>query len=118
MRKIALHVGADAACHHLALSALDDVRLLDHAGQRHLQPGHRALAVDDISLRISRIWRPIRIFVRAMFISITVAVIYTFLSVLLTSMAGWALARYRFAGTLRRHSHHSRHDHLALSPSS
>jgi lactose/L-arabinose transport system permease protein len=37
-------------------------------------------------------------FLRAMFISITVAIIYTVLSVLLTSMAGWALARYRFAG--------------------
>jgi lactose/L-arabinose transport system permease protein len=37
-------------------------------------------------------------FLRAMFISITVAVIYTVLSVFLTSMAGWALARYRFAG--------------------
>ncbi|NWJ27177.1 carbohydrate ABC transporter permease [Rhizobium sp. RM] len=37
-------------------------------------------------------------FLRAMFISITVAVIYTILSVFLTSMAGWALARYRFAG--------------------
>jgi lactose/L-arabinose transport system permease protein len=37
-------------------------------------------------------------FIRAVFISIGVAVIYTFLSVLLTSMAGWALARYRFVG--------------------
>ncbi|TGU14603.1 carbohydrate ABC transporter permease, partial [bacterium M00.F.Ca.ET.156.01.1.1] len=37
-------------------------------------------------------------FLRAMFISITVACIYTVLSVFLTSMAGWALARYRFAG--------------------
>ncbi|GGA87312.1 sn-glycerol-3-phosphate transport system permease protein UgpE [Brucella endophytica] len=37
-------------------------------------------------------------FLRAMFISITVAIIYTVLSVLLTSMAGWALVRYRFAG--------------------
>lgn len=37
-------------------------------------------------------------FLRAMFISITVAVVYTVLSVMLTSMAGWALARYRFAG--------------------
>lgn len=37
-------------------------------------------------------------FLRAMFISITVAVVYTFLSVMLTSMAGWALARYRFVG--------------------
>ncbi len=37
-------------------------------------------------------------FIGAMTISIVVAVIYTVLSVLLTSMAGWALARYRFAG--------------------
>src|ERR1700754_2298856 len=37
-------------------------------------------------------------FVGALTISIVVAVIYTFLSVLLTSMAGWALARYRFLG--------------------
>ncbi|TCR72285.1 carbohydrate ABC transporter permease [Rhizobium sp. BK376] len=37
-------------------------------------------------------------FVGALTISIVVAVIYTVLSVLLTSMAGWALARYRFYG--------------------
>ncbi|MDC9835972.1 carbohydrate ABC transporter permease [Rhizobium binxianense] len=37
-------------------------------------------------------------FIGAMVISIGVAVIYTVLSVLLTSMAGWALARYRFVG--------------------
>ena len=37
-------------------------------------------------------------FIGAMTISIVVAVIYTFLSVMLTSMAGWALARYRFIG--------------------
>jgi lactose/L-arabinose transport system permease protein len=37
-------------------------------------------------------------FVTAMAISISVAVTYTFLSVMLTSMAGWALARYRFFG--------------------
>ncbi|MDX3924298.1 MAG: carbohydrate ABC transporter permease [Shinella sp.] len=37
-------------------------------------------------------------FVGAMFISIVVAVTYTVLSVFLTSMAGWALARYRFHG--------------------
>jgi lactose/L-arabinose transport system permease protein len=37
-------------------------------------------------------------FVGALTISIVVAVVYTFLSVLLTSMAGWALARYRFHG--------------------
>lgn len=37
-------------------------------------------------------------FVRAMMISIVVASVYTLLSVTLTSMAGWALARYRFVG--------------------
>jgi lactose/L-arabinose transport system permease protein len=37
-------------------------------------------------------------FVSAIGISVSVAVAYTFLSVLLTSMAGWALARYRFVG--------------------
>ncbi|PDT08344.1 MULTISPECIES: carbohydrate ABC transporter permease [unclassified Rhizobium] len=37
-------------------------------------------------------------FIGAMVISVGVAIIYTMLSVLLTSMAGWALARYRFVG--------------------
>jgi lactose/L-arabinose transport system permease protein len=37
-------------------------------------------------------------FIRALFLSITVALIYTALSVLLTSMAGWALVRYEFFG--------------------
>jgi lactose/L-arabinose transport system permease protein len=37
-------------------------------------------------------------FVRAMLVSVVVAVVYTVLSVFLTSMAGWALARYRFVG--------------------
>jgi lactose/L-arabinose transport system permease protein len=37
-------------------------------------------------------------FIRALFLSITVALIYTLLSVLLTSMAGWALVRYDFFG--------------------
>jgi lactose/L-arabinose transport system permease protein len=37
-------------------------------------------------------------FVRAMTISLVVAITYTVLSVMLTSMAGWALARYRFTG--------------------
>jgi lactose/L-arabinose transport system permease protein len=37
-------------------------------------------------------------FIRALFLSITVALIYTVLSVLLTSMAGWALVRYEFFG--------------------
>jgi lactose/L-arabinose transport system permease protein len=37
-------------------------------------------------------------FIGALMISVGVAMIYTFLSVLLTAMAGWALARYRFFG--------------------
>lgn len=37
-------------------------------------------------------------FVGAIGISVAVAVTYTFFSVLLTSMAGWALARYQFVG--------------------
>ncbi|QND49034.1 carbohydrate ABC transporter permease [Rhizobium lusitanum] len=37
-------------------------------------------------------------FLGALTISIGVAIIYTVLSVFLTSMAGWALARYRFRG--------------------
>ena len=37
-------------------------------------------------------------FLRAMFVSIVVGIIYTILSVMLTAMAGWALVRYRFFG--------------------
>lgn len=37
-------------------------------------------------------------FVRTIFVSVVVASVYTVLSVALTSMAGWALARYRFHG--------------------
>ncbi|MQB46369.1 carbohydrate ABC transporter permease [Rhizobium sp. ICMP 5592] len=37
-------------------------------------------------------------FFGALTISIVVAIVYTILSVFLTSMAGWALARYRFLG--------------------
>ena len=37
-------------------------------------------------------------FTRTIFNSVVVAVIYTALSILMTSMAGWALARYRFHG--------------------
>lgn len=37
-------------------------------------------------------------FLRTVFNSVVVALVYTFLSVLLTSMAGWALARYKFVG--------------------
>ena len=37
-------------------------------------------------------------FFRTLFVSVVVALVYTGLSVLLTSMAGWALVRYRFLG--------------------
>ncbi|HEY5818937.1 MAG TPA: carbohydrate ABC transporter permease [Mesorhizobium sp.] len=37
-------------------------------------------------------------FMRALTVSVFVGVVYTVLSVMLTSMAGWALARYRFLG--------------------
>ncbi len=37
-------------------------------------------------------------FLRTVFISVVVALVYTILSVLLTSMAGWALSRYHFLG--------------------
>jgi lactose/L-arabinose transport system permease protein len=37
-------------------------------------------------------------FVRALVLSVAVATVYTVLSVFLTSMAGWALARYHFVG--------------------
>ncbi len=37
-------------------------------------------------------------FLRTVFVSVVVAIVYTVLSVMLTSMAGWALARYRFVG--------------------
>src|SRR5690606_8459466 len=37
-------------------------------------------------------------FLRAIFVSVMVALVYTVPSVMLTSMAGWALARYAFVG--------------------
>jgi lactose/L-arabinose transport system permease protein len=37
-------------------------------------------------------------FLRTLLVSVVVAVVYTALSVMLTSMAGWALVRYRFWG--------------------
>jgi lactose/L-arabinose transport system permease protein len=37
-------------------------------------------------------------FLRTMFVSVVVALVYTAASVMLTSMAGWALARYQFHG--------------------
>ena len=51
-----------------------------------------------ISSKISTFWSGTSGFVRATTISVLVAAAYTFLSVALTSMAGWALACYRFAG--------------------
>lgn len=37
-------------------------------------------------------------FTRTLFVSVVVAIIYTVLSMILTSMAGWAIARYKFHG--------------------
>jgi len=39
-------------------------------------------------------------FTRTLFVSVLVALIYTVLSMILTSMAGWALARYKFHGRI------------------
>ncbi len=39
-------------------------------------------------------------FTRTLFVSVVVAVVYTVLSMILTSMAGWALARYKFHGRI------------------
>lgn len=56
-----------------------------------LTPGDRiwenfALLQDDLN------------FTRTLFVSVVVAIIYTVLSMILTSMAGWAIARYKFHG--------------------
>lgn len=60
-------------------------------------PGIRLLPSDNFVANFHNLQRDTD-FISAMVISISVALTYTFLSVLLTSMAGWALARYRFFG--------------------
>jgi lactose/L-arabinose transport system permease protein len=60
-------------------------------------PGIQLLPHDNFLVNFANLQRDTN-FVRAIMISISVAATYTFLSVLLTSMAGWALARYEFCG--------------------
>ncbi|RWA65323.1 carbohydrate ABC transporter permease [Mesorhizobium sp. M1C.F.Ca.ET.193.01.1.1] len=60
-------------------------------------PGIELLPHDGFLDNVNNLQRDTN-FVGAIGISVSVAVTYTFLSVLLTSMAGWALARYEFLG--------------------
>ncbi|ANT49109.1 carbohydrate ABC transporter permease [Mesorhizobium amorphae] len=60
-------------------------------------PGIELLPHDNFIDNVNNLQRDTN-FVGAIGISVSVAVTYTFLSVLLTSMAGWALARYNFVG--------------------
>jgi lactose/L-arabinose transport system permease protein len=60
-------------------------------------PGIMLLPGDNFLDNVSNLQRDTN-FIGAIGISVGVAVTYTFLSVLLTSMAGWALARYHFVG--------------------
>jgi lactose/L-arabinose transport system permease protein len=60
-------------------------------------PGIVLLPGDNFLDNVSNLQRDTN-FIGAIGISVGVAVTYTFLSVLLTSMAGWALARYHFVG--------------------
>ena len=67
-------------------------------------PAHRAPALRPVLGELRACCRRDTGFLRTMFVSVVVALVYTFLSVMLTSMAGWALARYRFHGRGRRRS--------------
>jgi len=60
-------------------------------------PGIVLLPGDNFLDNVSNLQRDTN-FIGAIGISVGVAVTYTFLSVMLTSMAGWALARYHFVG--------------------
>lgn len=60
-------------------------------------PGIELLPHDNFLDNVNNLQRDTN-FIGAIGISVSVAVTYTFLSVLLTSMAGWALARYEFLG--------------------
>ncbi|CAN7738033.1 carbohydrate ABC transporter permease [Mesorhizobium caraganae] len=60
-------------------------------------PGIELLPHDNFLVNFHNLQRDTD-FVGAIGISVSVAVTYTVLSVLLTSMAGWALARYHFVG--------------------
>ncbi|RWB54413.1 carbohydrate ABC transporter permease [Mesorhizobium sp.] len=60
-------------------------------------PGIELLPHDNFLDNVNNLQRDTN-FIGAIGISVSVAVTYTFLSVMLTSMAGWALARYEFFG--------------------
>lgn len=60
-------------------------------------PQIRMLPSSDFADNLANLQRDTN-FLRALYISTVVALVYTALSVLLTSMAGWALARYEFIG--------------------
>jgi lactose/L-arabinose transport system permease protein len=60
-------------------------------------PGIELLPHDNFLDNVANLQRDTN-FIGAIGISVSVAVTYTILSVLLTSMAGWALARYEFHG--------------------
>ncbi|AZO20866.1 carbohydrate ABC transporter permease [Mesorhizobium sp. M1E.F.Ca.ET.045.02.1.1] len=60
-------------------------------------PGIELLPHDNFLDNVNNLQRDTN-FIGAIGISVSVAVTYTFLSVMLTSMAGWALARYEFLG--------------------
>jgi lactose/L-arabinose transport system permease protein len=60
-------------------------------------PGINLLPGGNFAANLANLQRDTN-FVRAIGISVFVAITYTALSIALTSMAGWALARYRFLG--------------------
>lgn len=60
-------------------------------------PGINLLPQDQLLANIRQLQEETG-FLRSLAISVVVALVYTALSVLLTSMAGWALVRYRFLG--------------------
>jgi lactose/L-arabinose transport system permease protein len=66
-------------------------------GAGHLQPRHKPPAAGRVHDELPAAPRRDG-FLRSLFVSIGVAMVYTALSVLLTSRAGWALVRYRFFG--------------------
>ena len=104
----------DAAGADLAVSAVDDGGVLDHAGPRHLQPRASRCCRTAISSTTSTTFSAIPISSAPSSSRSSWRLTYTFLSVLLTSMAGWALARYQFFGKGGGRGDHPRHHHPAL----
>ena len=95
---LSLHAVADAAGDDLAVSALDDGRCSRPCPTTAFSAPASSCCRTTISSRTSHNLQRDTDFIRAIVISVCVALTYTFLSVLLTSMAGWALARYQFFG--------------------